>query len=247
MRKIFYLLTFVWVFYSCNPPNSKQEARSDSSKVAMNDPETNKEIGDSIFKIGEFMFEAKKNATFEFIKKGEQPKLKTQGDTLYKDADIIMLGDQFEITSFFVYKKFDFKSKWADYKVENIYNGVLARPNFKTDPSAKSFITRIKNSCKNDGINFAGHYTIVEWGCGALCQQMAIVDRITGKIMYSDIPFDKNEGYSGSSYHIDSRRLVINIEALSEFKDYEPGYKRSDCWRIPAVYELKNGKLEKIE
>ena len=35
-----------------------------------------------------------------------------------------------------------------------------------------------------DGPNFAGHYTIVRWGCGSDCRQFAIVDARTGTVYF---------------------------------------------------------------
>lgn len=238
-------LTLVLVFYSCNNKTSRENA----SKAVSLTTETNKtaENGDSIYKIGEFLFEAKKNAKFEFITYGQEPKLKTKGDTLYSDEKIVMLGDIEEIVSPGIFKKFTFKSQFDNFKVNKIYKGKLAPPNFTKDPEAKYFITRIKQGCKEEGVNFAGHYTIIEWGCGALCQEMAIVDRISGQIIYSEIPFDTVDGHSGAKYKIDSRMLIINTEALSEFDDYEPGYRRFDHWRKPAVFEITNGRLKHIE
>ncbi|MGH9762777.1 MAG: hypothetical protein ACREDR_43305 [Blastocatellia bacterium] len=34
------------------------------------------------------------------------------------------------------------------------------------------------------GPNFAGHYIVVNWGCGASCVQFAIVDAITGSVYF---------------------------------------------------------------
>ncbi|MEZ4951922.1 MAG: hypothetical protein R2784_21385 [Saprospiraceae bacterium] len=76
---------------------------------------------------------------------------------------------------------------------------------------------------------------------------MAIVDRVDGKIIYSQIPFDTADGHSGSDYKIDSRMLIINSGTLSEFDGYEPGYRRFDFDRIPVVYEIKNNRLYRIE
>jgi hypothetical protein len=204
-------------------------------------------ISDSIYKIGEFLFEAKKNAKFEFIKKGGMPKTKTKGDTLYFDNNILLLGDMDEITSPGIFKKFKFKTQFKDFKTNSLYKGKLAKPNFLTDKYAKRFITRIKDGCENSGVNFAGHYTIVEWGCGAACAEMVIVDRINGEIIYSKIPFDTADGHCGVEYKIDSRMLIINTEAFSEWWEYEAGYKRYDYWRIPAVYEIKEGRIKQIE
>jgi hypothetical protein len=246
VRQLIYILTLAFALYSCDNKTSNQS----DNPVSLTEETTTekpKEIGDSIYKIDDFLFEAKKNAKFEFIAKGQKPKLKTKGDTLYSDDQIVMLGDFQEIVSSGIYKQFAFKSQFDNFKVDKVYKGQLAPPNFTTDPDAKYFITRIKEGCKETGVNFAGHYTIVEWGCGTFCKQMAIVDRISGQIIYSQIPFDTVDGHFGTNYKIDSRMLIINTEALTEFDDYEPGYIRFDSLRKPAVYEIKNGRLIHIE
>lgn len=246
MEQLIYILTFVLTLISCNYKTNNQSVSSNPI-IRTTDTISEKVIGDSIYKIGDFLFEAKKNAKFEFIPKGQKPKLKTKGDTLYIDDKIVMLGDIHEIVSTGIYKKFAFKSKFSNFKVDKVYKGQLASPNFTTDPSAKRYISMIKQGCKEEGVNFAGHYTIVEWGCGTFCAEMAIVDRVDGKIIYSQIPFDTADGHSGSDYKIDSRMLIINSGTLSEFDGYEPGYRRFDFDRIPVVYEIKNNRLYRIE
>jgi len=246
LKQTFYILTLGLL--SCNGKTEKLGDKN--STVILTDTTIHRNqiiVGDSIFKIGDYMFEAKTNAKFEFVKKGDKSKIKTKGDTLYIDNDVVLFGDINEIISSGIFKKFEFKSQFNNFKTNHIYKGELAKPNFSTDHKAKSFITRIKDGCKNTGVNFAGHYTIVEWGCGCVCQEMAIVDRINGDIIFSKIPFDTGEGHSGTEYRIDSRMLIINIEALSEFNDYETGYKRFDHWRKPAVFEIKDGRLKQLE
>lgn len=246
MKKIIYILILVFAFYSCNNNTNKQNANISLSIITETNPEKTKDIGDSIYKIGDFLFEAKKNAKFEFVLNGQKPKLKTNGDTLYSDEQIVMLGDIKEIVSSGIYKKFAFKSQFENFKVDKVYKGKLASPDFTTDPNAKRFISMIKMGCKEEGVNFAGHYTIVEWGCGTFCAEMAIIDRISGKIIYSQIPFDKSDGHSGADYKTDSRMLIINTGAFSEFDGYEPGYRRFD-FRTPAVYEIINGNIKQVE
>lgn len=243
MNSFLYLLVLTLAVCSCERNPSKQ-----TSTLASPLPnEIQNQVGDSIYKIGAFLFEAKKNAKFELLPIEQKPKLYTKGDTLFSDNQTVILGDFNEIVSRGIYKKFTFKSKFDDFKVDPIYSGPLASPDFNTDPGAKYFKTIIKEVCLDVGVNFAGHYTIVEWGCGTMCQQMAIVDRISGKIIYSQIPFDTLDGHAGSKYKIDSRMLIINTEALSEFEGYEPGYRRLDSWLDPAVYEIIDGRLERIE
>jgi hypothetical protein len=71
------------------------------------------------------------------------------------------------------------------YPVTKIYRGkpAAARPVSKR---AHEFRTAIRDGAKA-GPNFAGHYTVVSWGCGSSCFQLAVVDAITGRVY--DAPF----------------------------------------------------------
>jgi hypothetical protein len=53
-------------------------------------------------------------------------------------------------------------------------------------PEARTWRTRLTEGSK-DGPNFAGHFTIVEWGCGTDCTQIAVVDARDGRVFF---PFD---------------------------------------------------------
>lgn len=37
-----------------------------------------------------------------------------------------------------------------------------------------------------EGANFAGHYSIVGWGCGTSCVQFAVVDLESGQVIFPD-------------------------------------------------------------
>src|SRR5262249_54869459 len=95
-----------------------------------------------------------------------------------------------------------------------------ARP---TTKRARMFRTVIRNGAEK-GPNFAGHYTIVSWGCGTACVTVAIVDAISGEVydtpfrytsMYpavsttDEIDFDKSVGYSEFEYHLESSLLIL--------------------------------------
>jgi hypothetical protein len=100
--------------------------------------------------------------------------------------------------------KYDFEN----FKV-TLFEGTLAEPDFNTAPGAKQFISRISEACKN-GINFAGKYTLVIWGCGTSCQSGVVVDRTNGKIY---------EGYYsslGSEFKKDSHMIIINSGLIDE-------------------------------
>jgi hypothetical protein len=43
--------------------------------------------------------------------------------------------------------------------------------------------TRLREGAKT-GPNFAGHYTVVRWGCGTDCTGIAIADAVTGTVYF---------------------------------------------------------------
>ena len=52
------------------------------------------------------------------------------------------------------------------------------------NPAAQGFRTRLRTGAV-DGPNFAGHYTIVAWGCGASCIDWGVVDAVNGQVSFA--------------------------------------------------------------
>src|SRR5208282_3369622 len=90
-------------------------------------------------------------------------------------------------------------------------------------PEDRLFRTRIREGASK-GPNFAGHYTIAEWGCGSGCISIALVDAADGTVF--KVPFDvlgwgmplmeyegryapNREGFAPLSYRLDSRLLIV--------------------------------------
>lgn len=86
--------------------------------------------------------------------------------------------------------------------------GELAPVNFESSPDAKLFRTTITNQV-SEGANFAGHYTVVTWGCGTSCRGYAIVDVITGNIVKFE-PGNEFEPVNDFAYSRDTNILVLN-------------------------------------
>lgn len=107
-----------------------------------------------------------------------------------------------------------------DYSVKKIFKGKPATVDVKTQAQARRYHTMLRIGAAR-GPNFAGHYTIVGWGCGTSCLEFAIVDAITGKVFFPPgIPYidghfvDLGPGESMPEfitlrYSIDSRLLVL--------------------------------------
>lgn len=72
--------------------------------------------------------------------------------------------------------------RFEDYAVP-VYKGKRAPVNLRSARGASSFRTRLREGAK-EGINFAGHYTLVGWGCGTSCVDAAIIDAKTGTVYF---------------------------------------------------------------
>ena len=100
--------------------------------------------------------------------------------------------------------------RFEDYPVREVYRGPVA-PVRLDSRKARMFRTRLREDSRT-GPNFAGHYTVVVWGCGTGCAQMGVVDAKAGRVYfppleYTDIPDMENESTRG--FRLDSRLLVL--------------------------------------
>ncbi len=126
-----------------------------------------------------------------------------------KDS-IFVIAKNLDFEKFELYEKIDSTITFEKYKVP-IYKGKLKSPDFSSLPGSKRFITRITEGCK-EGVNFAGKYTLITWGCGSPCQSGVIVDRTNGKI-YGDY----STAY-GSEFRKDSKLIILNSELIEPNK-----------------------------
>jgi hypothetical protein len=211
---------------------------------------------DTIFHNSRFLIFGSKEMKIDYIPSTEKSFIiKSKGDTLFHDKLVTILGDKKYNSQ--IYIKYDSKYKFAQFTVDSIYNGELASPDvsiIKDNKYWNSFKRcnylntnewkeHIITECRETGINFAGHFTIVEWGCGCQCKLMAIVDRITGEIFFPDIPEDHIDGYYGSQYHKDSRMIISNSAILEDYKGYYLKY--FDCY--PEIYEWRDTISKRLE
>ena len=65
---------------------------------------------------------------------------------------------------------------FARYPAQGLYKGGPVPPKL-TSPTQHQFRTVLRKGAQK-GPNFAGHYTVVEWGCGSNCVVFAVVDSL---------------------------------------------------------------------
>ncbi|WP_092098464.1 hypothetical protein [Pontibacter chinhatensis] len=120
-----------------------------------------------------------------------------------------------------------------NYAVGDMYRGKLAPLDEASHSDAATYRTMLRKGLE-EGVNFAGKYTVVSIGCGTSCQQHFVVDRETGKVL------DKVQSSTGAKYSKDSRLLVVNPP------DSAVNYQ--ECrYCTPAYYEFVDGKFRKLE
>jgi hypothetical protein len=177
----------------------------------MNSQSTNNIRIDTLVTENGFVIIGKNGNAFKLLHKKDS----LQNENFHRIAsfnDTVVLAKFKDLENTEIYKKITSNYSFEKYSVP-IYKGELKDPDFKTNPEAKSFITRIKEGCK-EGVNFAGHYTLIYWGCGTACQYGVVVDRKTGKI------FNGYLSSLGSEFKADSKLIIFNAELENKKSKY---------------------------
>lgn len=126
--------------------------------------------------------------------------------------------------------------QFEDFPVRTVYRGRPARVDFRSDPTARQFRTRLTQGAK-EGPNFAGHYTVVEWGCGTNCGVSTIVDAITGKV------YDGEGAERGTAFRLDSYLFIADPPHSPEGNAYPDN--RTDTLPV-RYYVWAHNKLQLI-
>lgn len=108
---------------------------------------------------------------------------------------------------------------FAEFPVTKVFRGKPASPKLATKDQ-RMFRTMIRMGGENpETLNFAGHYTVPQWGCGTDCSQFAVVDSISGRVYgpfaVSGMPGSWLEDHNGAgAEHVEfepnSRLLKVN-------------------------------------
>lgn len=184
--------------------HEKEEQSDKSEPPLIESPKAAKQL-DTLLNTANYLILGEKLAKVKVVTENELDNFPSF-DILLGYGDDVIIGENIAFEEVEIYKKYNPHSTFEDYQVP-VYNGELASPDFSSNASTKRFITRIKEECKK-GINFAGHYTLVTWGCGSPCQSGVVVNRKTGEIF---------SGYGtalGSEFKKDSKMLIKNALAI---------------------------------
>jgi len=129
--------------------------------------------------------------------------------------------------------------RFEDYRVSEKFKGIPVPVKLRSARGASMFRTKLREGAKK-GPNFAGHYTVITWGCGTDCRLVAIVDARTGRVYFApftvSIPAD-------ADYRLDSRLLIANPPERTGW--YENGEQMREVYK-PSWWVWRNGRLIEI-
>ncbi|HLL74902.1 MAG TPA: hypothetical protein VK421_06520 [Pyrinomonadaceae bacterium] len=143
---------------------------------------------------------------------------------------------------------------FGDYPARDSFDGRPAPVRLRTRRDRR-YRTRLREGAA-EGPNFAGRYTLVYWGCGTGCAEVAVVDAKTGLVywpqqQYVDIPSGSERGGDpddpyGRGYRLDSRLLVLTRSNYDREASYKAYFYAFDGGRFRLVREalLKRSPIE---
>jgi hypothetical protein len=107
-----------------------------------------------------------------------------------------------------------------------VYRGRVAPVNLRSARGAGTFRTRLREGAKA-GVNFAGHFSLVGWGCGTGCMSVAVVDAKSGAVhfpkeLYAFGVWLFSDDGEVLTFRPDSRLLVLSGFPNSETESEDP-------------------------
>lgn len=106
---------------------------------------------------------------------------------------------------------------------EDLYVGPVVYPDFSgAQKQYREYRTRITDGAKS-GVNFAGHYALVEFGCGAGCVTGYIVDVKSGEV--------HDLGYGGEE------QMYLSLDGKPNSRLLKASYSNGQCVREAAVWD----------
>jgi hypothetical protein len=144
---------------------------------------------------------------------------------------------------------------FAQYPATVLSIAKPAAPDLASNPEAKQFRTMLRDGAK-DGTNFAGHFTVVGWGCGSACLDFGILDAKNGHVYFppelravsvmnvGTSPDEAAPAYDALRFRPDSELIAV-LGAPNEDESREGiAYYRWDGKKLVAVKAYPNTKTQ---
>jgi hypothetical protein len=94
--------------------------------------------------------------------------------------------------------------RFEAYAVTDSFTAKPTPPDVRSTSLGRRFRTLIRHQARS-GPNFAGHFTIVRWGCGSSCIMHAVVDAATGRVYGQTL-----QTQVGAEFRLNSSLLIAD-------------------------------------
>lgn len=120
------------------------------------------------------------------------------------------------------------RKEWRPFDpIEPVYRGPITLPDFEgRDRRFNDFRTRIRESMSY-GVNFAGHFSVIEIGCGAGCRLVFLGDLLTGQVFAGPVG---GEDYMFLFIHYSPQSRALDAYWQTGFGDTGRCMKESTLW-----------------
>lgn len=123
------------------------------------------------------------------------------GDSYY-DEEEYYEQEYYDEYEFDFYESYYFDD-YMEYSVDDFYYGKVETLDYSESPWAFDMSDNFEEAY-TDGMNFAGHFIIIEWECGDDCYTVSVVNAKTGMV------YDGITVKGRYDYYPDSRLLIVN-------------------------------------
>lgn len=119
---------------------------------------------------------------------------------------------------------------WADSNEDKLFaRFAVSNPRYRqhapkiisrrqADESRTEFLERIRAAATRPP-DFAGFYSVIQWSCGFVCQDLAIVDHRNGRISFLPFSVSQCRGQSGSLVRYRGYSRLLVVEGLREISN----------------------------
>lgn len=125
--------------------------------------------------------------------------------------------------------------RFEDYATTDIFRGPAAPVRIESARYGRMFRTRLRAGARS-GPNFAGAFTVVQWGCGSSCQIVSIVDARTGLLSEQTL-----RTTNGVQYRVNSRLVVAD-----PLNAGDPPLSECAACGTPAAYVWTGRRFEPV-
>jgi len=125
--------------------------------------------------------------------------------------------------------------RFEDYATTDTFRGSVAPVRIETARYGRMFRTRLRAGARG-GPNFAGAFTVVQWGCGSSCLIVSIVDARRGLLSEQTLRTTNGVQYRGNS------RLII----ADPVNAGDPPLSECAACGTPAAYVWTGRRFEPV-